>query len=326
MKFELMQDFRNIINQTMINTWNTTIGRPHEPDYVANLVLYGVPEFHSVISAYTNVWRNVSTVGVFCHQSPLVKYSGAENGCELGDILFCHFHKNIQGDTFRNALLFQSKAQPTNDLQIPYNDTQLKLYREWPQFKYTRPTNLIGQSRHLIPSLPHAGAQYMLIDNNPLTVSSFHPFFEFPIGTTTVVPGLIADTPLETELVRFLFFSSGRQFDSYNNRNTDEWTKIVWDLLRVGMERAFNRKRSGYVNAPRISGGATNMDGTMRFVGSTDDVIPAFDSDFMKGLNDFLNSDIKNPKDGKYKPEDGEDGGAPSIIVFVTEESKEKIG
>ncbi|MES2394864.1 MAG: hypothetical protein V4549_02625 [Bacteroidota bacterium] len=330
MKRLLQINFRNVINQAVIEAWRRVPSGPHEPDFIASLVLSGTPGFHNAIIATSGIWSKVNTVGVFCHQSPMVKYMDGvtERRCELGDVLWCHFHTNKEGDTFRNAILFQSKMSATLTPAIHYNDTQLKLYREWPQYEYCRSGSLNGQVRNLLPKQPHAGAQYMFIDNSPITnpslgVQNLNPYTTFPIGTTTISPLLLGNTPLELELVRFLFLGSGRSFDSYRNRNaSDEWTKIIWDLLRNGMSRAFNRRRAGFNNSPRISRYKSSMDGMLTFTGSSDDISSGLDGEFYNEYKDLFSSDDGGNKENNYTPEDKEGGGAPSIIIFRTNESK----
>jgi hypothetical protein len=333
MKRVLQRKFRHVINDVMVDSWNriTPPSHPHEPDIIANLVLRGTPGFHRAIATTRGFVGAVNTVGVFCHQSPMVKYTeaGIDKRCELGDVLWCHFHTDRDGKIFRNAILFQSKMSNTIEPAIPFNNIQLKLYREWPQYEYYRSGRLNGQTRNLMPKQSHAGAQYMLIDDRPLNnplVGIYSPYSNliFPIATSTVSPKIIGDTPLEFELVRFLFFGSGRTFDSYFNRNTsDEWTKIVWDLLRNGMSRAFNRRRAGFNNSPRISRNFSEMDGMLAFTGNANELSDGIGSDFFSEFQDLFSSDNGgNRKDDKYELKDSEDGGAPSILIFRTTESK----
>lgn len=331
MKFHMRLEFREVIDKIVSDTWTGMSGGiPHEPDYIARLVLKGTPEFHQIISSYSYIWNNVSTVGVFCHQSPMVQYTdgNAVRRCELGDILWCHFHTDINGNIFRNALLFQSKMSDSISLNTAYDDTQLKLYREWPQFEYYRSGALNGQVRNILPKQPHAGAQYMAIDNhNPILpqvgINSAHPIDCFPIGITSIVPELYADTPLESELVRFLFWGSGRPFDSHSDRNnSDEWTKVVWDLLRNGMSRAFNRRRAGFNNSPRIWRGKSQMDGMLAFTGKGADLSSGIGDDFYNEFKGIFSSDNGGIENDNYFPKDENNDGAPSIIIFKTTETK----
>jgi hypothetical protein len=334
MKDEIRLDFRKVIDKVVFDAWAGLPAGPHEPDYIARLVLEGTPEFHRVISSYPMIWRKVATLGVFCHQSPMVKYTDGtiDRRCELGDVLWCHFHTDIQGNTFRNALLFQSKMSDTEILNIPYDDTQLKLYREWPEYEYYRSGALNGITRHLKPSQPHAGAQYMGIDKRSPThphvgIDTHYPYLFFPIGTTTITPKLLVDTPLELELTRFLFWGSGRSFDPYNKRNnSDEWTKIVWDLLKNSLGRAFNRRRAGFNNSPRISRNKSNMDGMLAFMGNQRDSFSAFGSDFSAEYQGLFSNDGGDSNKQNYSPEDNDKGGSPSIIIFVTNESEGQKG
>lgn len=335
MKHGLSIKLRNEINSVMINTWKLTHPvTPQEPDFIAQLVLEGTPNFHKAISSFNNIWNSINTVGIFCHQSPKVEYQDGKSKkqCEIGDVLWCHFHTDLNGYTFRNAILFQSKMDNTVTPKISYNDTQLKLYREWPKFNYTSPKRLAGQIRDLIPKQPHAGAQYMIIDkrrpSNPHVGTHDTSILTFPIGTTSVTPKLIADTPLENELTRFLFFESGKPFDSYKNKNhSDEWTKIIWDLIRNGMERAFNRRKAGFSNSPRISKNKKDMDGMLTFTSNLKDLNNAFGDELYNEFQDifsFENEGGDNNINYSQKLIENDESGSPSILIFITSESENK--
>ncbi len=330
MKRRLQSDFRSAINLSMIDAWTRVPGGPQEPDFVASLVLHGTPLIHNAIVANAGgLYNSVNTVGVFCHQSPMVTYAdgGVNRTCELGDVLWCHFHTDQAGYVFRNALLFQSKISRAANPHIPYNDTQLKLYREWPQFSYTRAGTLNGQIRNYLPKQPHDGAQYMIIDGRRINLGSgrLDPLFfrPNPMRTSTVTPLIYADTSLQAELVRFLFWGSGKPFGGWNEGGpNDVWTKVVWDLLRNGMQRAFNRRRAGFNNEPRITINSSDMDGMVAFKGATYE----FKADFEDSFYDEFEKLFANSDGGKNNVENNElinkDDGAPSIVIIRTNEKK----
>lgn len=307
----------------MLDSWSGPLN-PQEPDIVARLVLQGTPKFHYALSKFPTIWTNVASVGVFSHQSPMVEYHDGANikRCELGDILICHFHTNAYGQVSRNAMLFQTKISNNISLNINQNDTQLKLYSEWPTYTYYRSGQLNGQIRSLKPSQAHQGAQYMIIHNADPRISKFKnsPYINpYSIGATTVSPQLYADLPLEIQLINFFFGITGRSFDSYFNRNSsDEWTKIIWDLLLNSINRSFNRRRAGFHNSPRMSRNSTNMDGMMNFIGTHDFLSNAMSSDFINNFEGTFTTNNNDKSDTIYTPTDFETGGAPSVIVIIT--------
>jgi len=57
---------------------------------------------------------------------------------------------------------------------------------------------------------------------------------------------------LAVEVVDFLLARSGRPFAGEPKRPaTDGWSQLIWDLINVSLGKAFNRRRSGWQNAPR---------------------------------------------------------------------------
>lgn len=143
---------------------------PHEPDFVAALVLDGSP----IIGKYLNTictaaGGSAKLSGIYCHGKPEIEYSGT--GCELGDVLFAHFHTDAVGQTSSNALLLQAKMSTSLRYPVPTKEQhQLNLYLSWPQFSYKRTSPLLnGQRRDVNPKLPHHGAKYLLIDDSPPT-------------------------------------------------------------------------------------------------------------------------------------------------------------
>lgn len=62
-------------------------------------------------------------------------------------------------------------------------------------------------------------------------------------------------TDLASALFELLLLKTGRPFEPKGG-TTDDWSNMVWDLIQTGLAKAFNRRRSGRINAPRHSGGS----------------------------------------------------------------------
>jgi hypothetical protein len=230
--------------------------KPQEPDFVSGLVMESIPiiskMWKSILKPY-NI--NISIASVFCHQTPKVHFNGMiKNSCELGDILIAHIHNNNNGDVFRNAILYQSKVSSKQPYPLKSSELdQLSLYYSWPEFEYVNSGKLSGEIRNVLPKMPHTGAQYMLIDDrSPMSLGSGYVGFPnaYIIGTCMPSHTLYDHSMLEYELFNFLSLRTGRYFYDIDYSN-DDWSTIVWDLLKAGLNNAFNRKRSGYINIKR---------------------------------------------------------------------------
>jgi hypothetical protein len=64
---------------------------------------------------------------------------------------------------------------------------------DWPEFEYTNSSFLNGCRRSVTPKSPHAGAQYLLIDDRPLhEPMSGLVELELPADRTTMLLRLVA--------------------------------------------------------------------------------------------------------------------------------------
>ncbi|MCK5347458.1 MAG: hypothetical protein KAR20_28805, partial [Candidatus Heimdallarchaeota archaeon] len=263
-KPNLVVSARYSILVSMIEAWKNCRIRgnvPEEPDFVASLVLNGT-------QIIENEWRNVfnsvgiqiAVTGIYCHQTPKVNFIGMKRtSCELGDLLWCHVHSDIEGNVIRNAILYQAKKSAIQPYNLPKNDDdQLKLYSTWPQFTYVNSGSLNGQARHVKPSAPRRGAQYLLIDDRPLEIQESGILGSpgtYPIGSCIPNNPIIDHCDLGLELVHSLELLSGDPFDDRETATEENgWSKVVWDILDSSVQKTFQRVRSGNINQPRIFG------------------------------------------------------------------------
>ncbi len=143
----LVIDASYTLVECIIDTWNRMSSTPQEPDFVADIVLQGTPKLEQRWRKRLNgSGLSISVGGVFCHQSPKVKYSGMRqrSSCEIGDLLWIHSHSFGGKVVRRNALLYQAKKSASQSLNINPNDDQLRLYMQWPDFTYVRSSGLTG--------------------------------------------------------------------------------------------------------------------------------------------------------------------------------------
>lgn len=247
------------VRHSMLQAYARARGKkPHEPDFVAAILVYGVPIFASHLNAIcAGAGGAAKLTGIFCHGKPEVEHGG--KGCELGDLLFAHFHTDSSGTVRRNSLLLQVKMSNSPIHTVSAGEqTQLQLYSSWPRFSYKRTSaTLNGEYRDVQPKTHHLGAQYLLLDegapSDPATGL---------IGTTSATPALIAppnprlvaNTPLSAALVEMLMGVNGRTFSDRSSAYAPKqgWSAVIWDLIGYGSTHAFTRaKRAGLVKSPR---------------------------------------------------------------------------
>jgi hypothetical protein len=276
----LIQSFHVATIHGILNTWQRCdrLGTtPQEPDFVAGLVMEATPLVQSVLtSLLAPNGISVSMSAVFCHQTPRVSFDAPRVSCELGDLLFAYVHTTKSGRSRRNAILFLAKASARQPYRISGSDaTQLRLYMDWSEFEYTNSSFLNGCRRSVTPKSPHAGAQYLLIDDRPL----HEPMSglvglpgTYPVGCCMPDVDLQDHTHLASELFNLLIFRTGRAFDDKQTAaKSNDWSQVVWDVLESGVKKAFNRKNSGRSSAPRAVGDSLAMlDGTAFAMMSSD--------------------------------------------------------
>ena len=272
---ELIQSFHTATIYGMLNTWRrcehlTTI--PQEPDFVAGLVTESTPLIHSALNSVLSPHNiSVSVCSIFCHQTPKVTFGTCKSmSCELGDILFAYVHTPRSGAPRRNAILFQAKACAKHPYSIHKSETdQLCLYRDWPDFEYTKSSFLNGQKRTVTPKTPHSGAQYLLIDDRPPSepTSGLLGFpGTYPVGCCMPDELLRNHSHLAAELFNLLIFRTGRPFeDKTAAAKKLDWSQVVWDLLETGVKKSFRRKNSGRHCSPRSAGDTIEMLNGMTF-------------------------------------------------------------
>jgi hypothetical protein len=59
---------------------------------------------------------------------------------------------------------------------------------------------------------------------------------------------------LASEMVDFLLARSGRHFAGEPRIPApDGWSQLIWDLIHASLGKAFNRRKAGWENVPRVS-------------------------------------------------------------------------
>lgn len=220
-----------------------------EPSYVASLVLHGVPELaREWTGPLHSIGFDLTISGVFCHQSPKVEMEGTQGSdappkgeCELGDLLIIHDHKSANGEEFRRAVLVQAKMDHASGHPAE-NLRQYFLYRNWPDFKITRPRVFAKRIWNLRDN--SAGARYGFINlkNADTSRGPSSPWALVP--TSNAMTNGRQGVDLAVYLVNMLEFNrnacAGRKADVQGG---DPWSDLIKEMLKRLELRKFRDKQ-----------------------------------------------------------------------------------
>jgi hypothetical protein len=237
-------------------------------------------------------------------------------------------HTTKEGISRRNAILFQAKASAQQPYRVSSNDAdQLRLYMDWPDFAYTNSSFLNGLKRSVTPKSPHAGAQYLLIDDRslhqPMSGLVALPG-TYPVGCCIPDAYLRDHGDLASEIFNLLIFRTGRAFDDKQAAAKDnDWSQVVWDVLESGVKKAFNRKNSGRMYTPRtigdslamLDGVAFSMTSSHQSTRTVTDIIGGGAARFF-----YASNDSDPPRNRDWQGSADESGRGVSVILIETSE------
>lgn len=186
-----------------------------------------------------------SITGVFCHQSPRVRFidgTGTVSTRELADLLIVHDNIGKKGAFTRRAALIQAKM-----IRGARDAAQQYLYCNWPTFRvrhrafdYQRPRTFTVH-----PFLPWLDSgRYGIIDD-----SGAAPIWRcaVPIGAIAIA-GAPALGTFIAEMLNLTLVDRGRLAQPNGN---DDWSFTIDELLRITAQRMFkHRATMGPARAP----------------------------------------------------------------------------
>lgn len=219
-----------------------------EPDYIAALVTRLPSQLSSILGTQYNVG------GCFVHQKPCARFCDSAfqsyKKPEIGDLLIVYKEIEHEGHELFNSLLLQAKKTDNiYDTTVSQGDIhQLILYTKWPKFTYFRAGNLNGVSTDITPKTITTGAQYLLINENDSddTPCGHHTFW-----CASARKHLIASKSLALQIIDLIEFQTGRPFVP---EESDDWSKMIWDLLKISAHSYFNRRKAHFCKTPRGTG------------------------------------------------------------------------
>lgn len=265
-----MKDMNAITKWHLFHAFHQAIERSikgtppmQEPDYIAMLINNLPSKLDRILNKYIQT-LNFRVGGCFIHQKPLAQFCDptlSRKSPEIGDLLIVYKETSRTKTSYYNALLLQAKK--TNSIYhtaIQSTDKhQLLLYSQWPKFKYLRAGTLNGHIRSIKPKTITPGAQYLLIDEQKIYLSSCNSCRNISTFWCAKADNiLVAANSLAHQLVDFINFQTGRPFVP-RGKGIDHWSQMIWDLLTVSANSHFNRKNANLHKSSRFSGDIFNL-------------------------------------------------------------------
>ncbi|WP_154985782.1 hypothetical protein [Paenibacillus xylanexedens] len=225
----------------------SSVLKPQEPDYIASLTSYGIPEmaaeWKSILAPYGIA---TSVVSIFCHGRPIVSHKLSGTNPEIGDLLIVHVHHPRKGKSRRTALLLQAKMLDDVTVEIKKDDHQWLLYRHWPNFDFVKP-RIRGINIDVKPKKAHRGAQYLLVDDH-----QYMGPFSCVYSTSEVANTLIPEQSLSQVVFKLLSFKEGKAFFGRKaSMQRLDWSRLIWTLMEKSTGKNFRRINSGIHSEPR---------------------------------------------------------------------------
>ena len=204
--------------------------------------------------------------GCFIHKKPKAHFKcklGKDASREIGDILVV-CRQQIDGIETLNAALLQMKIHRGVGDHHKINDKdeceQLELYQNWPNFYCRR--NKKDTFFNIYPKTPHPGAQYGIIEKKRgSNIEVFH-------ATSSENLYLQPEHSFGSFVYDFVMLQNGRVFTQRNQKEKDEWSRLIWYLLDISWLSVYKLKSLGLTDQQMISGDFFNLYQSMYSVDS----------------------------------------------------------
>jgi hypothetical protein len=215
---------------------------PSEIDFVKYLITYGIGHVLQAWAPYFTKGLSCSISGFFCHQKPLVFFPPGNrlNGdcCEIADLLIIRRHYVGNSASLQHATLIQTKKKKSTNIRtIPKTETtQFFLYSNWPEFQYK---NSYFKGTRKISDYDFLQREYSIIrDYRSINwrVGKKSPLYI----ASNKIKGPVRES-FAKYLIRLLFFQRGRQYYNNENKDSDDWSKVINELIRLNYSRLSNK-------------------------------------------------------------------------------------
>lgn len=212
-----------------------------ETDYAIALAL----EFPRLMNQKQG-FPNIKFGGCFIPSSQMANVHNATYAsCKVGDLLVL-VRKHLR----YNAALLQMKKTNTNPFVIkdPYELSSLKFYRQWPEFDL----GPIGGPYDIYPKTASQGALYCIIKKLKSKPQFYmaEPMLHLTYDSQMTFARFIRDA---------INWQTGRSISIEKNSRNDDWSKLIWDLIRQAKNTSTKRNNIHYYSQSSVSDDFLNM-------------------------------------------------------------------
>lgn len=198
-------------------------------------------------------YRNIKFGGCYIH--PYQMANVIANGfpypyCKVGDLLVL-----VRKQCCYNAALIQFlliNKTDTNPIVIKdaINQATSSLYRQWPLFDLTSSKR---NPYNIYPKTVSQGALFCII--KPVRKKEWQFYMAEPMQQ------MVYDSQMT--LARFIRdamnWQTGRSISIESDSASDEWSKLIWDLIRQAEKTAVNRNEINYSSPSSLSDGFLHL-------------------------------------------------------------------
>ena len=269
-----------------------------EPDYTAALAV----EFPQKINDHHLFGMTVG--GCYIHQSPYVNFMRDTQSCrcELGDLLIVVRRHKAEMQRFNAALLQLKKTDHLpNKLRDNGDLIQLYLYKSWPAFSINKITGKFD----IVPKSPHKGALYCVVKTN---IDSDEQFI---VSTTSQELPCSPEMTLNDFIIGLISWTCGRAISMEMDKDKDEWSRLIWEVLQHTKNKTFTRKNSGYQKARGAHRCNTEMNDFFQLMLNT----PLYEGEYGSWSHQKFDND--GTAENTSSTKDAEDDGIGISTLFI---------
>ena len=281
-------EINKIMHETVRNGKATVNTKFTEPKYTEVLSV----EFPNALGKSKKLPRNIRFGSCFIHQSPKAEFVSIHKHkrCELGDLLIFVRKKTIDGERF-NAALVQLKKSTSKTITLKDDGDlkQLFLYEQWPCFSISQ----LDHQYNIFPKTVTKGGVYSIILEKSGVFSQI--YYSTPMSSMKCD----RNKTFGRFLANMIDWEVGRTVADEKNEDTDEWSRLIWDTIRLVEHKTFNANS-------RLAGHSKSSINFLQMM-----------------LNDSLSDGEITPSENKSNNEESDSGFG---ILFVDVDERERPG
>lgn len=221
-----------------------------ETDYAIALAL----EFPKIMNQ-KHVCPKIKYGGCFIDQSQIARINNSFKSpykySKLGDLLIL-VRKHSGKKARFNAALVQMKKSTHNsvDIKDPHELASLRLLKQWPKFSLLS----TGNQYDIYPKTVSQGALYCIIkqqqQKKECQFYMAEPKLQMTVDSQMTLARFIRDA---------MNWQTGRAISIEADSGSDEWSKLIWDLIRQTERTAVYRNGINYYSPTSLSNGFLHL-------------------------------------------------------------------